>query len=178
MDRARLLRAFEVTEHDVAVNRKGELTDRQRQAVRRAADSDAGWMLGMAIVLGVVMYGIGGYLFHDGRVLAVRTGSDVLGVLGIVFATVLLPTSGIVWAGYTVWIASRARGPLTVKSFVGPVEMRRIAYKQSEIFELTVEGQRFDVGPAVFEALESGARYRVHVIPEISTVISIEPGGE
>jgi len=175
MDRARLLRVFEISEHDLDVNRKGELTDRQRQAIRKHADDDAGWMLGMALVLGVVMYGIGGYLFHDGRVFQIRTGSDVVGVLGIVFGTVLLPTAGIVWAGYTVWIASRARGRLTVRSFVGPVEMRRIAYKQSEIFELTVDGQCFDVGPAVFDALESGARYRVHVVPEIATVISVEP---
>lgn len=177
MDRDKLLRAFEITEHDLEVNRKGELTDRQRQAVRRAADDDAGWMLGIALVLGIVMYGIGGYLFHDGRVFQIRTGSDVLGVMGIVFGTVLLPTSGIAWAGYTVWIASRARGPLTVRALEGPVETRRIAYKQSELFELTVAGERFDVGPAVFDALESGARYRVHVVPEIATVISVEPAG-
>ncbi len=177
MDRARLLRVFEITEHDLEVNRKGELTDRQRQAIRKHADDDAGGMLGIALVLGVVMYGIGGYLFHDGRVFQIRTGSDMLGVLGIVFGTVLLPTSAIVWAGYTMWMASRTRGHLTVKTLVGAVETRRIAYKQSEIFELTVEGQRFDVGPAVFDALENGARYRVYVVPEIGTVISVEPVG-
>lgn len=175
MDRATLLRAFEITEQDLEVNRAGELTDRQRQAIRKFADDDATFMVGFAVVLAVVMYGIGGYLFHDGRVFRVEDGSDALGVAGIVFGTVLLPTAGIAWAGYTAWIASKVRGRLTVTSVEGVVTTRRFAHRQTEVFDLLIADRRFDIGPAAFEVLASGARYRLYVVPEIGAVIAAEP---
>lgn len=177
MDRQRLLAAFEVTDAELDVNRRGELTERQRQRVRRAVDEDATFMAGLALVLGVVMYGIGGYLAYDGRVFEVHDAGDVLGIAGIVFGTVLLPTSAIAWAGYTAWIASRARGPLTVRMLEGELETRHIAYKESEIFEIHVAGERYDVSRAAYEVIVSGARHRVFVIPEIRVVIAVEPVG-
>ncbi|MBX7194153.1 MAG: hypothetical protein K1X94_19015 [Sandaracinaceae bacterium] len=177
MDRQHLLAAFEVTDAELDVNRRGELTERQRQRVRRAVDDDATFMAGLALVLGVVMYGIGGYLAYDGRVFAVHDAGDVLGIAGIVFGTVLLPTSAIAWAGYTAWIASRARGPLSVKTLEGEVETRHIAYKESEIFELHVAGERYDISKAAHAVIASGARHRVFVIPEIRMVIAVEPVG-
>ncbi len=170
-----LLAAFDATEADLVVNRRGEVTDRQRQLVRRAVDEDATFMFVFALVLAVVMYGIGGYLVVDGRVFQVEDGSDVVGVLGIAFGTFLLPTAGIGWAGYTLRIASRTRGRLSVKTLEGPVETRGIAYKQSEVFEVTVLGERYDLTARAFAAVVSGAHYRVHVIPEIRAVIAIEP---
>lgn len=131
-------------------------------------------MFVIALVLAVVMYGIGGFLVVDGRVFRVEDGSDVVGVLGIAFGTFVLPTAGIVWAGYTAWIASRARGTLTVKAYEGPVETRGIAYKQSEVFELRVAGKTFQLTPRAFAVIVSGARHRVHVIDEIAAVIAVE----
>ncbi|MBN8609501.1 MAG: hypothetical protein J0L92_02895 [Deltaproteobacteria bacterium] len=173
--RAELLAAFDATEADLAVNRRGELTDRQRQLVRRAVDEDATSMFVIALVLAVVMYGIGGFLVVDGRVFRVEDGSDVAGVIGIAFGTFVLPTAGIVWAGYTAWIASKARGKLTVKVYEGAVETRSIAYKQSEVFDLRVAGKTFQLTPRAFAVIVSGAHYRVHMIDEIAAVIAVEP---
>lgn len=177
VDRQRLLAAFQLTDAELDVNRRGELTDRQRQRLRSEADGDATFMAGLALVLGVAMYGIGGYLAYDGRVFEVHDAGDVLGVAGIVFGTVLLPTSAIAWAGYTAWIASRARGPLTVKVLEGAVETRHIAYKESHVYELHVAGERYDVSSAAFDAIVPGAAHRVFVIPEIRAVIAVEPLG-
>lgn len=177
VDRQRLLAAFQLTDAELDVNRRGELTDRQRQRLRSEADGDATFMAGLALVLGVVLYGIGGYLAHDGRVFVVHDAGDVIGIAGIVFGTVLLPTSAIAWAAYTAWIAARARGPLTVKVLEGAVETRHIAYKESHVYELHVAGERYDVSSAAFDAIVSGAPHRVFVIPEIRAVIAVEPVG-
>lgn len=173
--RAELLAAFDATEADLAVNRRGEVTDRQRQLVRRAVDEDATFMFVLALVLAVAMYGIGGYLVVDGRIFRIEDASDAAGVVGIALATFVLPTVGIVWAGYTAWIASKARGKLTVRALEGTVETRGIAYRGTEIFELRVEEQTFDLTPRAFAAVISGGRYRVHVIPQIGAVLAIEP---
>lgn len=173
--RAELLAAFDATEADVAVNRRGEVTDRQRLLIRRGVDEDATSMFVIALVLAVVMYGIGGFLVVDGRVLRVEDASDVAGLLGIAFCTFVLPTAGIVWAGYTAWIASLARGKLTVKALEGLVETRRIAYQHTEVFDVRVAGQTFHLTQRGFAAVVSGARYRVHVIEPIRAVIVIEP---
>ena len=69
VDRQRLLAAFQLTDAELDVNRRGELTDRQRQRLRSEADGDATFMAGLALVLGVVLYGIGGYLAHVGLML-------------------------------------------------------------------------------------------------------------
>jgi hypothetical protein len=72
-------------------------------------------------------------------------------------------------------IASRARGPLTVRMLEGELETRHIADKESEIFELHIGSERYDISRAAYELIASGARHRVFVLPEIRVVIAVEP---
>lgn len=163
------------TEADLVENRAGRLSAAQAERVRQATASDAAWMTGMAIVLAVVMWGILGYLIHDGRLFSgasVHGASDGVGLIAIVLVAGVLPAAAVAWAGWT-WVVHR-RTELKLETLEGEVTLRIQRIRQVELHELRVKGVTFGITPRLHRLLRSGAKYRVHFVPLALVVVAIE----
>ena len=172
--RQTLMDAFGVTEADLTANRQGTLTEEQHQRILAATLSDATFMAGFAIFIAVVMYGVLYMIIDSGKVFDFEKGISLADIV-ILFAAGGLPTAGILWGVYTIFIHRRARNARRVEVAEGLAEPQVRRYKKVVLHQVIVDGRTFDVSPQALEWIESGRSYRIYFEPLSKVVVAVEP---
>jgi hypothetical protein len=163
------------TEADLVENRAGRLSAAQAERVRAATASDAVFMTGTAVVLAALLWGILGYLVHDGRLFSgssVHGAGDGLALLALVLVAGVLPFAAVGWAGWT-WVVHRRTEP-KLERLEGTITLRIRRIRHVELHELQLSGATFGVTPRLYALLRSGARYRVYFVPLAQVVVAVE----
>lgn len=173
--RQKLLDAFRLTEEDLTANRQGLLTKRQKQMLIAAAKDEAIWATGLALTLGLVMYGILYFLVQDGRILQWRDGISMAEVV-IFGVTVVLPTFWII-AAIRIWLIYRrsivAKQLMTVD---GAIELQEMRLKYGiMVYQIIVGKYKFGLTPLVYNLLKTGNYCRIYYEPITNSIVAIEP---
>jgi hypothetical protein len=171
----KLIDAFKITEEDLAANRQGILTARQKKMVLAATSDDATFMAGFAAFFAIVMYGILYFLIQDGRIFDFSKGISVEHII-ILCVTAGLPTLGLIWSVYTIVIHRRTRSANQVMIVEGILELQLTRYRRGIVLhEMMIDNHKFALTPLVYGLLQSGKLYRVYYEPIATVVVAIEP---
>ena len=168
-----LLGAFGATESDLAANQDGILTAEQKQRLLAATSGDATFMGGFAIFFAAVMYGVLYMIVDSGKVFEFSDGVS-LAEGGILLAAGGLPTAGILWGIYVIFIHQRARGATSVEKIEGTASPKVLRHRQAVVYQLTIGGQTFDLTALAHERIESGQPYRAYFEPRSNVVVAME----
>lgn len=91
----------------------------------------------------------------------------------ILFAAGGLPTAGIRWGIYVIFIHQRERGATSVEKIEGTASPKILRHRQAVVYQLTIGGRTFDLTSQVHEKIESGKRYRVYFEPRSNVVVAM-----
>lgn len=163
-DQISLMRALRFDEEDLAANRAGKLSERQKNANEAPRFS------------GVVQWVVLGHIAALGGlmgIIALISGNAamwlvMLLVLGFAALPVMMLNRGV---GRPILQKELAAG--RVQRLQGEISKEKRG--TSARFYLECEGQRFHITPGVFNAFRDGASYILYILPESSTLISAEP---
>lgn len=157
---AALARVFNFTPEDLALNRAGKLSPRQKQRLVRDG----------------VFYAAGGLIILALLAFMLTRGDVSLG--SIIIFSLILGGMGV----YLLWqakahgqdahhgIVSRMEGKVTLRVSAGP--------RRSTIVYYVVRGVEFTVPVQAYYALVEGLNYRLHYTPQAKKVLSLEPLGK
>ncbi len=175
----KLRRHFKFTEEDLEVNRRGELSEKQRQRMEKydAGGRKLGITIGLLLVGGGVVFGAIGYFMYAAYNVPFFRNSPnwiysaipnaCMGVFGL-----LLAAAGI----FLIVSQFIKHKPFKVLSVRGPARLERgtISHSQRAYYDLYINDQEFDGDGSMPNLIQEGAEYIVYYLNTTEEIISVE----